>query len=124
MSNLKDYIYILATIVFTVYGQLVLKWRVAFYGQLPSDFAEKLKFVFGILFDPWVFSGLCAAFFASLAWIAAMTKFDLTHAYPFTSLNFVIVLLLSGWLLSEQMTLQKVLGVALIMLGTMVAARG
>ncbi|WVV48790.1 EamA family transporter [Pseudomonas sp. NA13] len=56
--------------------------------------------------------------------MAAMTKFDLSHAYPFMSLNFVIVLLLSGWILSEPMTFQKALGVGLIILGTVVAARG
>jgi len=53
-----------------------------------------------------------------------MTKFDLSHAYPFMSLNFVVVLLLSGWLLSEPFTFQKAFGVGLIVLGTVVAARG
>lgn len=124
MARLLDYLYIAATIGFTVYGQLILKWRVGFYGQMPIELLEKLKFIFGILLDPWVLSGLAAAFLASLAWIAAMTKFDLSHAYPFMSLNFVVVLLLSGWLLNEPMTLQRVLGVALIVLGTVEAARG
>ena len=124
MARLLDYLYIAATIGFTVYGQLILKWRVGFYGQMPIELLEKLKFIFGILLDPWVLSGLAAAFLASLAWIAAMTKFDLSHAYPFMSLNFVVVLLLSGWLLNEPMTLYRVLGVTLIVLGTVVAARG
>lgn len=123
MVRLLDYLYIAATIGFTVYGQLILKWRVGFYGQMPIELLEKLKFIFSILLDPWVLSGLAAAFLASLAWIAAMTKFDLSHAYPFMSLNFVVVLLLSGWLLNEPITLYRVLGVTLIALGTVVAAR-
>lgn len=53
-----------------------------------------------------------------------MTKFDLSHAYPFMSLNFVVVLLLSSWILNEPMSFQKILGVVLIGLGTLVAARG
>jgi uncharacterized membrane protein len=76
------------------------------------------------LFDPAIFSGFAAAFLASLAWMAAMTKFELSHAYPFMSLNFVVVLLLSGWILSEPVTLQRMAGVILIVLGTVVAARG
>lgn len=124
MTRLFDYFYILATIGFTVYGQLILKWRISKFGPLPVDAFEKLKFVISLLFDPAIFSGFAAAFLASLAWMAAMTKFDLSHAYPFMSLNFVVVLFLSGWLLSEPMTLQKVFGVALIVLGTVVAARG
>lgn len=124
MSRFFDYLYIVATIAFTVYGQLILKWRIAQFGALPVELVDKLKFLFVLLLDPAIFSGFAAAFLASLAWMAAMTKFDLSHAYPFMSLNFVVVLLLSGWLLSEPMTLQKTLGVGLIVLGTMVAARG
>ena len=124
MNRLFDYLYIFATIGLTVYGQLILKWRIGQFGPLPAELPDKLKFLFGLLFDPAIFSGFAAAFLASLAWMAAMTKFDLSHAYPFMSLNFVVVLLLSGWLLSEPMTLQKLLGVGLIVIGTVVAARG
>jgi drug/metabolite transporter (DMT)-like permease len=119
-----DYLYIAATIGFTVYGQLILKWRIAKFGPLPADSFEKLRFLFSLLLDAAIFSGFLAAFLASLAWMAAMTKFELSHAYPFMSLNFVVVLLLSGWLLGEPVTIQKALGVALIMLGTVVAAHG
>ena len=124
MTRTFDYIYIFATILLTVYGQLVLKWRIGNFGPLPVDTLDKLKFLISLLFDPVIFSAFAAAFLASLAWMAAMTKFDLSHAYPFMSLNFVVVLLLSGWLLSESMNLQKALGVGLIVLGTVVAARG
>ncbi|MBB6156406.1 putative membrane protein [Pseudomonas sp. JAI115] len=124
MIRVFDYMYILATIVFTVYGQLILKWRIAQFGPLPVDTFSKIKFLLGLLLDPAIFSGFAAAFLASLAWMAAMTKFELSHAYPFMSINFVVVLLLSAWILSEPITLQKVLGVGLIVVGTVVAARG
>lgn len=124
MARYIDYIYIFGTIFFTVYGQLILKWRISESGSLPAGFFEKLKFLILLLADPLIFSGFAAAFLASLAWMAAMTKFELSHAYPFMSLNFIIVLLLSGWFLSEPVTFPKVLGVCLIVLGTVVAARG
>jgi uncharacterized membrane protein len=40
------------------------------------------------------------------------------------SINFVVVLFLSGWLLNEPVTFQKALGILLIVFGTIVAARG
>lgn len=120
----SDYLYIAATIGLTVYGQLILKWRMSYFGQLPAGSTEKIRFLFSILLDPAIFSGLAAAFLASLAWMAAMTRFDLSHAYPFMSLNFVVVLVLSGWLLHEPLSANKLAGVALIVLGTVVASRG
>lgn len=124
MSKFYDYIYILLTIGLTVYGQLALKWRITSFGPLPDNALQKIKYLISLLSDPVIFSGFVAAFLASLAWMAAMTKFDLSHAYPFMSLNFVVVLLLSGWLLSEPASIQKVLGIAFIVFGTVVAARG
>ena len=124
MPRLLDYLYIFATIGFTTYGQLILKWRIVKYGALPQDTFSKIKFLVSLLMDPAIISGFAAAFLASLAWMAAMTKFNLSHVYPYMSLNFVIVLLLSGWLLSEPISVQKVFGVTLIVLGTVVAARG
>lgn len=123
-TQLLDYTYIISTIVFTVYGQLILKWRIGSFGPLPNDSLEKLRFLTNLLFDPLILSGFIAAFVASLAWMAAMTKFELSHAYPFMSLNFVVVLILSGWLLNEQMSFQKFAGVGLIVLGTLLASRG
>ena len=119
-----DYLYILATITFTVYGQLILKWRIATMGPLPTNVVGKVSFLISLLFDPLIASGFVAALVASFAWMAAMTKFELSHAYPFMSMNFVFVLLLSGWLLNEPITFQKVIGVALIVLGTVVASSG
>ncbi|UYO44980.1 EamA family transporter [Rhodopseudomonas palustris] len=124
MGRILDYGYIFATIALTVYGQLILKTRISTYGALPTNLDEKLWYLVRLLFDPLIFSGFAAAFLASFAWMAAMTKFDLSHAYPFMSLNFVVVLLLSGWLLSEPVSRQKIVGVALIVVGTVIAGRG
>jgi multidrug transporter EmrE-like cation transporter len=123
-ARILDYFYIALTILLSVYGQLILKWRMREVGPMPADGFEQIKFLVLLVFDPAIFSSFVAAFLASLAWMAAMTRFDLSYAYPFTSLSFVAVLLLSAWLLSEPFTLQKALGVALIVIGTAVAARG
>lgn len=113
--------YVLLTIVFTVYGQMIVKWRIGQFGSLPEPLAERLGFLVKLVFDPLIFSGFAAAFLASLAWMAALTRLDLSVAYPFMSLNFVVVLLLSAWLLGEPVTMAKGIGVALIVMGTVIA---
>lgn len=124
MEHAINYMYILATIGFTVYGQMIIKWRISSLPPLPANTQEKIAHLISLIFDPAIFSGFVAAFLASLAWMGAMTKFDLSHAYPFMGLNFVLVLILSGWLFSEPVNLQKIIGIALIISGTIVSARG
>ena len=123
-SKLIDYLYILATIVLTAYGQVILKWRIRDFDPMPSEWGAKLGFLLSLLIDPLIFSGFAAAFLAGLAWMAAVSRFDLSHAYPFLSLNFAIVLFVSVLLLGESITWQKVAGVTLIVLGTVVASQG
>ncbi|MEI7867573.1 MAG: EamA family transporter [Candidatus Methylumidiphilus sp.] len=121
-NKLVDYIYILLTIGLTVYGQIILKWRIRYLGKLPDNISDKIKFLVSLIYDPGIFSGFFAAFLASLAWMAAMTKFDLSHAYPFMSLNFVLVLLLSGLIFSESVTTNKIVGVTFIVIGTLISS--
>ncbi len=117
------YFYIFGTIFFTVYGQIVLKWRISDFGALPDGFAGKILFLFNLLFDPWVFSGFASAFIASFFWMAAMTKFEISYAYPFMSSAFVLVFLVSVFLFQEQVTMHKVIGLVLIVSGIVITSR-
>lgn len=118
------YLYIFGTIFFTVYGQLVLKWRISGYGELPDgSFVDKVIFLLKLLLDPFVFSGFASAFIASLFWMAAMTKFEVSYAYPFMSLSFVLVFLLAAILFHESVTIYKIAGLILIVLGIYISSR-
>jgi multidrug transporter EmrE-like cation transporter len=117
------YLYIFFTIAFTVYGQLILKWRIGKLGQLPEALAAKISFILQLLLDPLILSGFASAFVASLFWMAAMTKFQISYAYPFMSLSFVLVLLFSAFLFGEAVTFGKILGLLLIITGIWVTVK-
>jgi drug/metabolite transporter (DMT)-like permease len=113
---------VVATIVLTVYGQLVIKWQVNQVGSLPHDMTEKLYVLFSLLLRPWVLSGFGAAFLAAVAWMAAMTKLKLSEAYPFVSLGFVAVMIFSYFLFGEELTMNKVVGTVIVVAGLIVIA--
>lgn len=119
-----SYIYIALTIVLTVYGQLIIKWQVMNAGVFPTETSDKIIFLSKLLLNPWVISALMAALLASVAWMAAMTKLQLSHAYPFMSLSFVLVLVLSGLIFQEPITWLKVAGMGLIIVGIVVGSQG
>ena len=119
------YLYIFGTLFFTIYGQLILKWRLGklVFGLPDGGLLEKVVSLIKLVFDPFIFSGFASAFIASLFWMAAMTKFQITEAYPFMSLAPAIVFILGVWLLNETFTWGKVLGLILIMIGIVVTVR-
>lgn len=119
-----SYLYIALTIALTVYGQIVIKWQVLKAGALPEALPDKIAFLFNLLLNPWVVSAFAAALLASVFWMAAMTKLQLSHAYPFMSLAFVLVLMASGLFFNEPVTPLKIAGILLIILGIIVGSHG
>jgi uncharacterized membrane protein len=67
---------------------------------------------------------MIAAPIAALIWFAAMTKYELSYAYPFASLAFVLILILSAVFFHETVTVPKVLGVVLVTAGLIIASQG
>lgn len=120
---LKDYLYIFGTIFFTVYGQMIIKWQVSKSGILPQSAISKLKFFLSLLLNPWVISSFTSAFIAALCWMAAMSKFELSYAYPFMSLSFVFVMIFSAVFFQEPLNISKVLGLSLIIVGIIVGSK-
>lgn len=119
-----SYFYVACTVLLTVYGQIVIKWQVLAAGAFPESTAEKAAFLGRLLLNPWILSALAAALAAAVTWMAAMTRLDLSHAYPFLSSVFVLVPLLSIVLFNEPLTSAKVIGLALIVAGIIVGGQG
>ncbi len=117
------HLYIFGTIFFTVYGQLIIKWRIPIFGHLPEESMAKLIFLLKLFLDPFILSGFVSAFLASMCWMAAMTKFELSYAYPFMGLTFVVVFILSVFLFAESVSFYKILGLALIVLGIIISSK-
>ena len=119
------YLYIAGTILFTVYGQIILKWRILNLNWTlkGNNSIEKVFSYLKLLFDPFILSGFLSAFIASFFWIITMTKFELTTAYPFMSLSPAIVFIFGMLFLGETFTIGKAAGLVLIILGIVVTVK-
>ena len=121
------HLYLAATIATSVYSQMIMKWRISgkFAGlKIPEGIWPKIVTLFTVIFDPFVFSGLVATVVSGLCWMATMSKLEIGYAYPFTSLGFVLVVLLSHFLFGETLTAWRICGVILIVAGVTVASQG
>ncbi|MBX3084752.1 MAG: EamA family transporter [Anaerolineae bacterium] len=91
---------------------------------MPDAWSERFGYFVRLMLNFWVITSFASAFFASFTWAAALGKFDLSYAYPFTSLAYVTVLFVSAPLFRESLSLTKVLGTAIIVVGVYVVSRG
>ena len=117
------HLYIVGAVFFTVYGHIILKWQVDQAGNAADGLSGKLTFLLHILPNPWILSCFAAGFAVFSCWTLALTKFELSYAYPFMSLSFIFVPLISALLFKEPLTLANMIGIALIVSGVIVGYR-
>lgn len=107
------------------FGQLVIKHGTAQLGPMPTHSAKGIAiYAFHAFLNPWIVSGFAAAFLSAIAWMAAVSKFELSSTYPFLSLNFIIVPLLAVLLFGEAFTWPKAIGCVVIVVGVFIFSKG
>lgn len=116
-------LFVLATVLLTVYAQIILKWRIGVHGDLPDALSPRAVYLAQLFFDPYVLSGLVAGIVAALFWMMALTSLELSYAYPLTSLSFVLVFVLATVIFGESISVWKVIGLVLVVAGIVVTSR-
>jgi drug/metabolite transporter (DMT)-like permease len=105
-----------------VAGQLFIKKGLNLLGNI--NFSSGIVSSYArIFFSPFVLVGLLIYFMGVFFWLYALSKVDLSFAYPFVSLSYILVVFSSWWLLGESITLLRWSGVMAICLGVFLISR-
>lgn len=113
---------ILLSVTSGVAGQTVLKLGVSQPGASDAT-ANLISLITMIVRSPLVLLGLLLYGIGALAWIAVLARLDLSLAYPFLALNFVLVALVSRVVLGETIPPMRWIGILVICSGIVLAAR-
>lgn len=73
--------------------------------------------------SPWVAGGLALYALGALLWLAVLARLDLSMAYPFVALGFVLTMLIGALVFNEPVGAARIAGTALIVAGVLVVAR-
>lgn len=122
MQRTLAWILVAATVLLTALGQILIKWQASKAAPLDQQRLSAMWQGLRLLLNPWVMTGLFAAFLASACWTVAMTRLELSEAYPFTAVNFILILLAGHYLFSESLTATRVVGTLMVVAGVVVIA--
>ena len=82
-----------------------------------------LKAVPSIIFNIFVISGLVMMVISMACHLLVLSKVDISYAYPFLGLSFVLITAWGYFVLAEPLSIYKILGVALIVCGVALVAK-
>lgn len=119
--TLNGFILIVISITFSALGQTAFKIGVD--RVVLPDGAGILQKMLGFAVSPSILLGFGFYGIGAFVWLLALRQTELSLAYPFVALSFVIVFLIGVLGLGETVNPTKIAGLAIIILGTLVMAR-
>jgi multidrug transporter EmrE-like cation transporter len=114
---------ILLSVLLGVAGQLLLKYGVGTLGQLDIATGRILQTAWRVATTPGIIGGVLCYGLSMVFWIYALSKVDLSFAYPFVSLSQLLILFSSWLLFREKVDLSRFIGVMVIAVGVLLVAR-
>jgi drug/metabolite transporter (DMT)-like permease len=116
-------IYILISVVASTAGQLLLKTGMNNMGTVTLALKDLLFTAWKMATNPYVFFGLAIYLAGTIFWLAALSRVDLSYAYPFASLSYIVMLIASWRLFDEEITLTRLIGTFVIGIGVLLIYR-
>lgn len=116
-------LYILVSVFFSVVGQLLLKVGMNKLGSVTLNLNQLFPILWRMVTNPAVFFGLALYFIGTIFWLAALSRVDLSYAYPFASLSYVVMLIASWMMFDEKITLARIIGSVVICVGVFLIYR-
>ena len=114
---------ILLTVFASACAQLVLKLGVADQKMQAAMQSGLLDTVFAAALSPFIWFGLIIYALSVALWLWVLSKVDLSVAYPFVGIGFVVTMLFGILLLNENVTPMRIVGTILIVGGCVLVGK-
>ena len=107
----------------TVTGELLLKNGMNQHGQLDVSLGTLVPTAVKIFSNPFVLGGFVFVFSGALFWLAVLSRWPLSLAYPLLSISYIIGIAAAVVFLKEKVTWTHALGVMVIIIGVYLISR-
>jgi drug/metabolite transporter (DMT)-like permease len=115
--------FILFTVMTNAAAQLMLKQGMMSMAPLNFEGVNPILKLFQVVFNPWVFFGLCTFVISMGSHLFVLSKVELSFAYPFLSLAYVAVAVFAYFIFREDLNAFRIAGIACICAGTVLIAQ-
>ena len=121
--NSLSFSLVLIAIVLGTAAQLLLKAGTNAVEPFAFTLENAMPVSMKLALEPRILGGT-ACYVVSLAvWIMALSRTEVSVAYPMLSIGFALNALLAWWLLGEAVTPMRMTGIAVIIVGVYLVAR-
>jgi drug/metabolite transporter (DMT)-like permease len=123
--SLSTFFLIFVSVTMSAMAQVLLKTGMS-KGAISQSLAQQNWAASAILVatNPWVIGGLFLYFLAAGVWLLVLARVELSFAFPFVGLGFILTMVLGWWLMGDNLGPQRIAGTLMIAAGVVLIARG
>ena len=121
--NAVSFSLVMLGVLLNAAAQLLLKAGTNTVGQFEFSGANILPIGMKFALEPHILGGLTCYVVSVVVWIMALSRVEVSIAYPMLSVGYVVNAVAAWYLFGEQVTLERMVGIGIIILGVFVVAR-
>jgi len=114
---------VLTGVLLNAVAQLALKASVNDTGIINLDMQSLLTSAASLATNLWLWLGLFCYAISVVVWVLALSRVDVSIAYPMLSIGYIVNAVAAWHLFDEPMSLGKMAGIGVIILGVYILAR-
>ena len=118
---------IIPLLLFTVFtnflSQILLKRGMSDYSEVSIVDRGVVPYFFSVATNAFVISGLVVMVVSMASHLVVLSKADISFAYPFLGLSFVLITVYGHYVLHEPLNAWKIFGVLFIVTGVVMVAQ-
>ncbi len=119
----KFFIFIIITVILNAASQLLMKAGMTQVGQAELSASRIGGLLWNAATNPFVLAGLVTMTLSMGTHLMSLSRFDVSFAFPFLSVAYVIVAAWGYFIWGESMNLTRVIGIGTILAGTVILSQ-
>ncbi len=121
--SLVSFMLVLAGVLLNAVAQLLLKAGTNAVGTFAFTADNLFPVGLKVASNPFIVSGLGCYVISVVVWIMALSRVEVSLAYPMLSIGYVVNALAAWYLFGEALGAQRMVGIATIIVGVFLVAR-
>ncbi|MGV7209260.1 SMR family transporter [Oxalobacteraceae bacterium A2-2] len=121
--NIATFSFIVFGVLLNAVAQLLLKAGARNVGEIHISLQNLLPLAVKVATQLPIIGGLACYVLSVVLWIVALSRVDVSVAYPMLSLGYVVAAVGAWYLFGEVLSLQRVAAIAIILAGVALLAR-
>lgn len=114
---------ILAAVMLNAAAQLLLKAGTNSIGTFAFNSGNIVPIGLRLATEPHILGGLLCYVVSVVVWIMVLSRVEVGMAYPMVSFGYAITALAGWWLFGESMSVERIIGIGVIILGVFLITR-